>query len=304
MNKLLISELIKDFKEFELLNNVELKSRCIENNEISRPGIELNGYFEDYEPKRIQLLGKQESNFLKKEMDPENLKRFLDSSVPVIIFSRGYIPTTQFLNEATKKGIPICTSKKVTSKLFSELYEYIVYNLAPETRVHGVALSIYGVGVLIEGASGIGKSEVALELIKRGHFLIADDSVIVKKIDSDTLLGSAPELLKNQMEIRGIGIVDIQKLYGVTSVQIESEIDFIIELTDEKMTEERIGNDTVYEEILEVPVPKIFLSNKTGKNLSNLVEVAVADYQLKNDYNFNSSEVFIQKLDGILKRKT
>lgn len=304
MKQISLVQVVKDHPYLEQINDVKLENKTISSAEISRLGMELNGFLEHYEDKRAQLYGLQEFEFLKNTKISEDLlKKLLTKNVPFIIFARNQRPQKKFEKIATQQNIPIFVTKRITSKVFSSLYEYLEDKLAPETLVHGVMMSIYGTGVLIKGESGIGKSEVALELIKKGHVLVADDSVKLRQLDSETLISSAPDLLKNKMEIRGIGIVDIQKLFGVTSVKIEQPLDLIVELTKEKTNIERVGNKHKEEKILEVSKKKISIPVLTGKNISNLVEVAVGDYQLKNDYNYDAAQEFVDKLNNMLIEK-
>lgn len=301
MKKIKLQELIDDNGYLKQINSVSFEDKEINNAEISRPGIELNGYLDHYQPKRVQLYGVQEFEFMKKNgINEDLLDKILLPDVPFIIFSRNQIPDSTFLKIADEHQIPVFKSEMITSKIFSTLYEYLEDKLAPETTVHGVMMSIYGTGVLIKGASGIGKSEVALELVKRGHVLVADDSVVLRKVDGETLKASAPQILKNKMEIRGIGIVDIQKLYGVTSVKVEQGLDLIIELTNSNQNIERIGTKQINEQNLDVSKEKIVIPVLTGKNISNLIEVAVADHQLKHDYNFDAAQEFVQDLNNLL----
>lgn len=301
MKKVSVAQLVKDNDGIKQLNSVDIDNKFIEIVEISRPGVELFGFFDYYSAKRVQLYGLQEYQVLKnKKVSEETLEQLLQSQIPLILFARDQEPPKEFLKIATTKGIPVFKGPLVTSKYFSSLYEYLEDKLAPETQVHGVMLSIYGLGVLIKGPSGIGKSEVALELIKKGHQLVADDAVKLRRVDSERLIASAPELLQNKMEIRGIGIVDIQKLYGVTSVMSEHKLDLIIELTRDDTNIERIGKNEIKEDILEVAKVKRVIPILTGKNISNLIEVAVADFQLRKYYGYNASEEFIANLNAML----
>lgn len=298
---LTVNKFYKDNKYLKLLNEVDDLKKEITEIDISRPGIELAGDFEFATPTRIQLLGYQEVSFMdKKKINIDILNKLISPKTPAIVFSRGLIPDSNFLEIATKKGVAVFLTEEKTSKVFNKLFEYLEFELAPEKLVHGVFMKIYGEGILIKGDSGIGKSEVALELIKKGHFLIADDAVEFKKIDSETLIGTSPKLLQNKMEIRGIGIVDIQKLYGVTSVQKNCQLDLIIELTYSNENIDRIGNNISCENILDTKKNKLKIPILKGKNISNLIEVAVANFQLKEYYNYDSSNEFINNLNDHL----
>ncbi len=303
MEKLSFSKFLEENKYLKLVNDIDIKNRDLSSSEISRPGVSLTGHFDYFSNERIQIFGLQEYTYLENHVSDEILREFLEQKPPLVIFARNKFPCKRFLKIANEFSIPVCISDKNTSKLFTKVHDYLEYELAPETTVHGVMLNIFGKGVLIKGASGIGKSEVALELIKKGHILVADDMVVFKRIDTDTLLAQAPDILKSKMEIRGIGIVDIQKLYGVTSVLLKDKLDLIIELTDDQKNIDRIGNSYLFEEILEIKKKKIKIPILTGKSISNLIEVAVANYQLEEDFNYKASEEFTKNLNDILLKK-
>ncbi len=303
MGKLSFSKFLKDNDYLKLVNDIPLEKRTLCSSEISRPGVSLTGHFDYFSNERIQIFGLQEYTYLENYVSDDILREFLKQKPPLIIFARDKFPCDRFLNLANEFAIPVCISEKNTSKLFTKVHDYLEYELAPETTVHGVMLNIFGKGVLIKGASGIGKSEVALELIKKGHILVADDMVVFKRIDTDTLLAQAPDILKSKMEIRGIGIVDIQKLYGVTSVLLKDKLDLIIELTDEQKNIDRIGNEYLFEKILDIKKKKIKIPILTGKSISNLIEVAVANYQLEEDFDYNASEEFTKNLNNMLQKK-
>lgn len=301
MDKISIKELVK-VNNYKPINDVNVEEIFIEENEIARPGLSLIGETKHLPQRRVMLFGLQEFSYLE-NVKEEHLKKMFKLDIPLIIFTRNNIPNKMFLELAQKNNVPVYVCEDGTSKVFKEVYEYLTFKLAPETQVHGVFLDVYGKGVLIKGKSGIGKSEVALELIKKGHYLVADDMVILKNTDTNVLIGEAPELLQNKMEIRGIGIVDIQKMFGVTSVLVEAKLDLIINLTDDNSNVDRIGNDYLYEEILGVKKKKLNIPILKGKNISNLIEVAVANFQLSDDYGYNSSEEFVKKLDEMLIKK-
>ncbi len=303
MSSITIEKILTDLNFLELKTASHTLDNKVSITEISRPGIEITGHLAYFPFRRIQLFGYQEINYLNslsKSEREENIKKYLHPDIPLIVFARGLQPDPYFLNLANEYDIPICVSKIETSKLFTLLYSYLEYELAPQTQVHGVLLSIYGMGVLIKGKSGVGKSEIALELINRGHYLITDDSVVIKKTDEHTLIGSAPELLKNRLEIRGIGIVNIQKLFGTTKVLPKKTIDLVIELRPMTGNEDRIGNNSEIETILGTKITKIIIPVNVGRSVASLVEAAVANYELKKFHNYDSAAVFIEDLNKIL----
>lgn len=296
-----IKKFLEKFKEMELLTSEETLNQKITEQDIVRPGLSMVEEIENFPYNRIQVYGTIEMDFLNRHnFNIEDKQRLVNSQIPIIIFARNLHPTQEFIQSAEKTGVCIVVSKMSTTKLVSRIHRYLERELAPMTTVHGVLLKVHGVGTLIKGKSGIGKSEVALDLIRNGHILVADDSVVIKKIDDVTLIGEAPVLLKNRLEIRGIGIVDIQKLYGVTSVSQESEVDVIIDLVDMDTSFDRIGNEILIEKILDNKVKKIQLPVTSGRSLAGLIEAAIANYQLKVDYNYDSSADFVKDLNKIL----
>lgn len=306
MKEITIGKIVEDNKCLTLVTAEHTLDNVVSTNEISRPGIEITGHTEFFPYRRIQLFGYQEINYLNSleaQQKSENIRKFLKSDIPLIVFARGLEPDEEFLTIANELDIPICVASQPTSKVFTVLYSYLEYELAPETQVHGVLVSIFGLGVLIKGKSGVGKSEVALELIHRGHYLITDDSVVIRKTDESTLIGTAPELLKNRLEIRGIGIVNVQKLYGITKVLRNKKIDLVIELKAMTGTEDRIGNNPKTEIILDTELPKIEIPVHGGRSISNMIEAAVANFELRRNHGYDSSASFVNDLNKILLEK-
>lgn len=274
---------------------------CIHELEISRPGLSLTGYLHDFRENRIQVIGTLEHKYLEKfGFTTKNIKNMLEFDIPLIVFSRSYHPPKEFLDLCISSGVTVCNTKLSSTKLQTMLFSKLEFMLAPETQVHGVLLSVHGVGILIKGGSGIGKSEVALELINRGHLLVADDAVLIKKIDESTLIGTAPQLLKNRLEIRGVGIVDIQKLYGVTKVISSKKINLVVEIKPLSGQEDRIGTNIKSEMILDTKIAKIEIPITPGRTLSNLIEVAVANFELKHSHGYDSAASFVEDLNRLL----
>lgn len=252
---------------------------------VTRPGLPLAGYFKFFDHKRVQVVGNAEYEFLqslKKETATENLDKLFSKQIPCLIFSRK-LPVFDFVIKlAEKYGCPILSSYKVTTVLINDITIYQNELLAPTKVVHGVLLDVFGVGMLIVGKSGIGKSEVALELVHRGHRLVSDDSVIVKNIN-EQLIGKAPEKIKYYMEIRGIGIINLQQMFGPGAIRPEKSIDIIVELSPwaEGNTYDRIGNEESYEELLGIEKPKIAIPVTPGRNVPIIIETAARKYRLK-----------------------
>lgn len=270
------------------------------NSDINRPGLQLAGFFKRFAYERVQILGNTEMLFWK-EVDEEfridRMKTFFKYDVPCIIITRGYDPPPEMMEQAEKMQIPVFTTKGVTTKIVQEVIVYVNKLLAPSITRHGVLMDVDGVGMFIVGDSSIGKSETALELVKRGHRLVADDAVEIKKIDEKTLIGTSPELTRFLMEIRGLGIIDVQKLYGVGSVILEKSIDVVIEMEDwdESKEYDRIGIDDHYVSILGVDLPKVLMPVRPGRNLAIIMEVASRNIRLKK-MGFHTALEFDQKL--------
>lgn len=300
MKKVSISKVLEDFPELNVLTATPLDEKEITIPEISRPGVELSGFLEHFSYLRVQIFGLQEYHYLESiNFDNNTLENFLHKDIPLIVFCRGIVPDDAFIAKANERGLVVCNTNSATSKFNAALFNYLEDVLAPETSLHGVLVSIYGHGVILRGASGIGKSEVALDLINRGHILVADDAVVCRQID-EVIIGSAPTLLKSRLEIRGVGIVDVQKLFGVTKVIPSKKVDLVIELNKMNGTEDRIGSEEHTERILEVDVPKIYLPVSEGRTLSSIIEVAVANFELKHNHGYDSSKAFVEDLNKLL----
>lgn len=284
-----IDELIK-----HLNISVEVKSKSIteiHSYEINKVGMQMAGYFEYYPEERLQLIGKTEHSFFTLLGSEERVKRadrIMKSPIPCLIICRGLEVPTEFLEAAKKYDRTILKTKKNTSIVLREAIEYLNKRLAETIVKHGVLVDINGIGTLITGKSGVGKSEVALELIKRGHRLVGDDAIEITKLSENKLIGQSPELIKNFLEIRGIGIINIAKLFGMVAIKDDMEIDLIVkfEKWDDTAIYDRLGIDQKYEKILGVDVPMVKIPIKPGRNLAILLETAAVDIrQKKHGYN-------------------
>lgn len=284
-----VSIKIKDFCEkcnVELLAGNEEDYISFSSVLVNRPGLFLAGFKDYFGYFRVQLIGNAEHYYLSKLTEQEHydaVESLFMQHVPCIIYSRGISPTPIELDLATKYNIPIMGSKGTTTFLSNSVANYLEEVLAPMVTIHGTLMDVAGVGVLITGASGMGKSEAALELIQRGHRIISDDVVVVKRI-SDQLVGSAPEKTKFLMEIRGLGIIDVSTMFGAGSVLNEEEIMLIIELQESKdiLDCDRLGSKAENESILDLSVPKYKIPVMAGRNIAILIEVAVRNFRLKN----------------------
>ena len=296
-----VEKLIKDF-ELEVLIEGKPKQE-IKVNDINRPGLQLAGFYNYFAPERLQVIGKAEWSFLddmKIELRMKRLKKYFSFDMNCIIISRDLEPHEEFLEAAKKKQIWVLRSKLVTTKLMSKLTIYLAGKLAPETRLHGVLVDVYGIGILITGESGIGKSETALELIKRGHRLVTDDAVDIREIDGD-LIGSSPRVTRGMLEVRGIGIIDVPTLYGLSSVQQEKQI--ILGMHFEHWKDDndydRLGIDSKYEDILGVKLRKLTIPVRPGRNIAVIIEAAAVNYRHSLMSKETSVDIIESRMDEV-----
>jgi HPr kinase/phosphorylase len=253
--------------------------------EISRPGLQMAGYFDLFSFERIQIMGKTEMYYLTtldQEVKKERLDKFFSYPIPAVIIANEMEVDDTMIFYAKKYKRPVFKANAKTTRLVNEMISFLEEELAQEITIHGVCLEVFGIGVFIKGKSGVGKSETSLELINRGHRLIADDAVIIKKLEN-RLKASCPELTKHLMEIRGIGILDIKHLFGVGSIKLEQYIELAIELEewDDDKEYDRLGMDDNYIEILDIKVPSVVIPVKPGRNISAIIEIAAKNYRQK-----------------------
>ena len=274
-----------------LTKEMNLKERTIECSDVNRPALQLSGYFEHFEERRIQIIGNVEYTYIEKMSDSEKKERysrFMEFDIPCIIFCRDLQPDEIFMEEAREHGIPVLSTGRSTSSFMAELIYCLGEQLAPCITVHGVLVDVYGEGVMITGESGIGKSEAALELIRRGHRLVTDDVVEIRKINEHTLMGTSPKITRHFIELRGIGIIDVKTLYGVECVKEKQQIDLVIKLEDWKKEADydRLGLEEEYAEYLGNKVVCHSLPIRPGRNLAVIVETAAVNHrQKKMGYN-------------------
>jgi len=292
LKKILISKLIKDLR-LELVSNWNDEDIVICTSEVNRVGLPLAGYFKNYGFERVQIIGKAEWTYFSELCDKfkrERAKELMRRSIPCLVVTRGLEIHKELFEEAKKNSVPILRTNLPTSKFASRIISYLEHELAPTTTLHGVLVEVNGIGLLILGESGVGKSETALELVKRGHRLVADDAVMIKKVDEYTLVGTAPEIIKYFLEIRGIGILDVAKLYGMGAVRDNKVIDLVVQLdTDNSNTYERLGLDEEYIDILGVNVSKISIPVRPGRNLAVIIEAAARNHRQK-EMGYNAAE--------------
>ena len=268
--------------------------------DLSRPGLPFAGYFTDFENERIQLIGNMEHSYLGSlscETRRESLKNFFAHNVKAVVVTTDLSIFDELLEEAKNSKTPLFSSESTTSALMASITSSLNVSLAERVTQHGVLVEVYGEGILLLGDSGIGKSETAIELVKRGHRLIADDAVEIKKVSAITLVGSAPELIRHYIELRGIGIVDVKRIFGMGSVKDSEKIDLIINFENwvQGKMYDRFGLDTEYTEILGIKIPSITIPVKPGRNLAVIIEIAAMNHRQKK-MGFNTAEEFEKRL--------
>ncbi len=270
------------------INTDEIK---ITQAEINRPALQLAGFFDYFDSERVQIIGHVEHTYMQK-MESDHgigiLNRLFQFKIPCIVFCRGIRPDEKIIKLGIENGVPVLITKKSTSSFMAEVIRWLNVELAPRISIHGVLVDVYGEGLLIMGESGIGKSEAALELIKRGHRLVSDDVVEIKKVSDETLIGTAPDITRHFIELRGIGIIDVKTLFGVESVKNTQSIDLVIKLEDWSRDKEydRFGLDETYTEFLGNKVVCHSIPIRPGRNLAVICESAAVNYrQKKMGYN-------------------
>lgn len=270
--------------------------------DVARPGLQLAGYFDHFEPMRLQVLGNVESSYLDKLTSAERYivyDRLLSYRFPAILAARGLVPGPELMAMAKKHNVTVLTCPDATSYIVSSIIAYLKAELAPRVTRHGVLMEVYGEGILILGESGIGKSETAVELIKRGHRLIADDAVEIKRVSPTTLMGSAPSLIRNYIELRGIGIINVAKLFGMGAVKAENEINLVVNIVPWNTTEvyDRLGLEDQYQDILGVQVPLNTIPVTPGRNLAVILEVAAMNNRQRK-MGYNAAKEFTEQINN------
>ncbi|WP_175631914.1 HPr(Ser) kinase/phosphatase [Virgibacillus siamensis] len=303
MAKVRTKDLLENFN-LTLVAGEDGIHREITTSDISRPGIEMTGYFNYYPMERLQLIGKTEMAYfldLTPEHQKERMEQLCTDITPGIVISRGMEIPQAMLDAANESGVPILHSPRTTTRVISRLTNYLEAKFAPFTAIHGVLVDIYGVGVLITGQSGVGKSETALELVKRGHRLVADDSVEIRQEDYDRLIGNPPPLIEHLLEIRGLGIINVMTLFGAGAVRSYKKISLIInlELWDENKQYDRLGLDEERMKIMDVSLPKATIPVRPGRNLAVIIEVAAMNFRLKR-MGVNAAEEFSERLTAMI----
>lgn len=301
--------LFKVIEKMNLVNltpDIDVKGIWIHVPEFNRPALQLTGFYDQFDNDRIQIIGNVEYSYLKSLTEEERFERYnqlLSSNIPCLVFCRSLRPENKVLELAVKHQIPILLCDMATSTFMAEVIRWLKVQLAPCIVIHGVLVDVYGEGVLITGESGIGKSEAALELIKRGHRLVTDDAVEIRKVSDEELIGTAPGVTKYFIELRGIGIIDVKTLFGVESVKETQQIDMVIQLEDWKRDKEydRLGLEEEYTEYLGNKVVCHALPIRPGRNLAVIVEAAAVNHrQKKMGYNA-AKELYRRVQENLMK---
>ncbi|GJI63586.1 HPr(Ser) kinase/phosphatase [Bacillus velezensis] len=303
MAKVRTKDVMEQFR-LELISGEEGINRPITMSDLSRPGIEIAGYFTYYPRERVQLLGKTELSFfdqLPEEDKKQRMKSLCTDVTPAIILSRDMPIPPELVEASEQNGVPVLRSPLKTTRLSSRLTNFLESRLAPTTAIHGVLVDIYGVGVLITGKSGVGKSETALELVKRGHRLVADDCVEIRQEDQDTLVGNAPDLIEHLLEIRGLGIINVMTLFGAGAVRSNKRITIVmdLELWEQGKQYDRLGLEEEKMKIIDTEITKLTIPVRPGRNLAVIIEVAAMNFRLKR-MGLNAAEQFTNKLADVI----
>ncbi len=297
-----VEKLIKDF-DLEILSEGE-KNIEVAVNDINRPGLQLAGFYNYFAPERIQVIGKAEWSFLETmgiELRRKRIDKYFSFNLKCLIITRDLEPQEELMKAALKNKVWLLRTNLVTTKFMSKLTIYLAGELAPETRLHGVLVDVYGIGILITGESGIGKSETALELIKRGHRLVTDDAVDIREVDGE-LIGKSPRITIGMLEVRGIGIIDVASLYGLSTVLPEKDIQLLMHFEHWKDDGDydRLGLNDERQDILGVKVKKLRVPVRPGRNIAVIIEAAAANYRHSLMSDVTPVDIIESRMDNII----
>ena len=302
-----ITELIEKLGLRNMTMELDTDAIVLVHPDVNRPALQLTGFFDHFDKDRVQIIGYVEQAYLDK-LTPERRHEVYDalisSQIPCLLFSRGLKPEEDVLELCNHYGVPCMVSEKTTSDLMAEVIRWLNVKLAPMISIHGVLVDVFGEGVLIMGESGIGKSEAALELIKRGHRLVSDDVVEIRRVSDETIIGSAPDITRHFIELRGIGIIDVKTLFGVESVKDTQAIDMVIKLEewDREKEYDRLGMEDQYTEFLGNKVVCHSIPIRPGRNLAIIVESAAVNYRQKK-MGYNAARELYNRVQANLARK-
>jgi len=281
-----LKTILEEFQFERLYEATNLSEVVISSSDLNRPGLQIVGFYDYFDPKRIQIMGKVEFTYLEQysgEKRYELLEKLFSKRIPLLIVTRGIQICPEMMVLAEKYDVTLVRSEEGTSSVMSALISYLNVQIAPRITRHGVLVEVYGEGILILGESGVGKSEAAIELLKRGHRLVADDAVEIKRVSSRTLVGSSPAIIRHFVELRGIGIIDVKEIFGIGAVKDTESIDLIIHLEpwEENKQYDRLGMVDEYTNIMGINVPSLTVPVKLGRNLAVIIEVAAMNNRQK-----------------------
>ena len=307
MHGVTISELIEKMKLRNTTPEIDTDKIVLTHPDVNRPALQLTGFFDHFDRERVQIIGYVEQayiNTMDREVKRQMYDKLTSSQIPCLVFSRGQNPDDDLLEYCNYYGVPCLVSDKTTSSLMAEVIRWLNVKLAPCISIHGVLVDVFGEGVLIMGESGIGKSEAALELIKRGHRLVTDDVVEIHKVSDDTLVGRSPEITRHFIELRGIGIIDVKSLFGVESIKDTQNIDMVIKLEDwdKDKDYDRLGLQEEYTEFLGNKVVCHSLPVRPGRNLAIIVETAAVNHRQKK-MGYNAAQELYRRVQESMARK-
>lgn len=299
-----LTKLVEKYHLEVLRKGSDYENRQVRTQDLNRPGLQLIGYFDYFDPERIQVLGKVERTFMETKTEAERremVSNLFAYDIPALVITRGMEPFPETMELAEKFDRTILRTTQTTTAFMGTLITGLRNELCPRITRHGVLLEIYGEGVLIYGDSGVGKSETAIELIKRGHRLIADDAVEIKRMSDSQLVGSAPELIRHYMELRGIGVVDVRRLFGVAAIKDEVDIDLVVVLEPwrDDAAYDRLGLEEQDTTILDVKVPMVTIPVSPGRNLAVIIEVAAMNNRYKK-MGYNAARAFTEQINSHL----
>lgn len=306
MHSVNLTKIVDKMKLENLTPDIDLSQIEVTRSDINRTALQLVGYFEHFESDRVQIIGTVEYTYLTKMEYNEQVRVFtelMSYQMPCVVLCRGYEVKEYMIEAATRYGVPILSTKKATSSFTAEIIRWMNVQIAPSISIHGVLVDVYGEGILITGESGIGKSEAALELIRRGHRLVTDDVVEIRKVSDDTLIGVSPDITKNFIELRGIGIIDVKTLFGVECIKETSAIDLVIKLEDWKKDAEydRLGLEEEYIEYLGNKVTCHSIPIRPGRNLAIICESAAVNHRQKK-MGYNAAKELYNRVQSSLKK--
>ena len=307
MHGVAITELIEKMNLRNMTPEIDAEKIVLSHPDVNRPALQLAGFFDHFDNERVQIIGYVEQEYIRQmehDRKVEMYDKLLSSQIPCLVYSRNQDPDEDMIARCDHYGVPCLVSEQTTSDLMAEIIRWLKVKLAPCISIHGVLVDVFGEGVLIMGESGIGKSEAALELIKRGHRLVTDDVVEIRKVSDETLIGSAPEITRHFIELRGIGIIDVKTLFGVESVKDTQAIDMVIKLEDWDKDKEydRLGLEDQYTELLGNRVVCHSIPVRPGRNLAIIVESAAVNYRQKK-MGYNAAQELYNRVQANLSRK-